>query len=50
MKRYTFLKKGLFQNMDKFETELNNMVKQGWNVHSFAQDSGECTVLLEREK
>lgn len=50
MNRYTFLRKGLFESMDKFEGKLNAMVKQGWHVHSFTQNAESTTLLLEREK
>lgn len=50
MKKYTFLQKGLFQNMNKFEIKLNNMVKQGWEVHSFSQHADNTMVMLCRDK
>lgn len=50
MKKYIFLRKGIFQSLSKFEVKLNNMVKQGWHVHSFSQHAESTIVLLEREK
>ncbi|WP_339787255.1 MAG: hypothetical protein ACMVP2_05685 [Imperialibacter sp.] len=48
MDKYKFLKKGAFENLEKFEKKLNEMVATGWRVVNFTNDHGGYVVLLER--
>jgi hypothetical protein len=50
MDNYKFLKKGLFESIDKFEGKLNQIVRDGWKVINFTHDHNSIIVLLERVK
>ncbi len=48
MNKYKFLKKGVFESLDKFEKKLNEKVTEGWRVVNFTNDHDGIVVLLER--
>ncbi|MFK7952913.1 MAG: hypothetical protein AB8B73_08700 [Ekhidna sp.] len=48
MKNYKFLKKGAFENLDKFEKRVNEETARGLRVINFTQDHGSIIVLLEK--
>lgn len=48
--RHKFFRQKSFEKVEKFEARLQEIVSQGWNVHSFTSDHGAITVLLERER
>ena len=50
MKSYKFLKKGAFENMEKFEKRVNEEASKGLRVINFTQDHSGIIVLLERER
>lgn len=50
MKNYKFLKKGSFENLEKFEKRVNEEASKGQRVVSFTQDHGVIIVLLEKER
>ena len=48
--KHKFFKQKSFEKLEKFEGRLQEMITQGWNVHSFTSDHGAITVLLERDR
>lgn len=50
MKSYQFLKKGSFENLDKFEKRINEEASKGYKVVNFTQDHGVIIVMLEKER
>lgn len=50
MAQYKFLKKGSFENLEKFENKVNEVANSGWKVLNFTQDHGGIIVLFEKNR
>jgi hypothetical protein len=49
MDKYKFLKKGLFESLEKFQTRINEQARKGYKAISMAKESnGYMVVLFER--
>lgn len=50
MANYKFLKKGIFESLDKFEKKVNEFSLKGWKPISISQEGGYLIVLFEKER
>ncbi len=50
MGRYKFFKKKTFENIEAFESRINEEASRGWKVITVTSDNGSMMAFMERER